>query len=72
MSIYFKWTTEHHAPKLGNDQLQVFDLTVTTKQLLLLRHNKGFERLSIQSAQINNTGMRISHGTEYAIVTSQS
>jgi hypothetical protein len=43
-----------------------------SKQLLLLRHHKGFERLSIQPAQINNTGMRISHGTEYAIVTSQS
>jgi hypothetical protein len=41
---------EHHAPKLGDDQLQVFDLTVASKQLLLLRHNKGFERLSIQSA----------------------
>jgi hypothetical protein len=50
----------------------MFDLTVASQQLLLLRHHKGFERLSIQSAQINNTGMRISHGTEYAIVTSQS
>ena len=50
----------------------MFDLTVAIKQLLLLRHNKSFERLSIQSAQVNNTGMRISHGTEYAIVTSQS
>src|ERR1700679_3166314 len=64
--------TEHHAPKLGDDQLQVFDLTVASKQLLLLRQNQSFERLSIESAQVNNTGMRISHGTEYAIVTSQS
>jgi hypothetical protein len=50
----------------------MFYLAVATKQLLLLRHYKGFERLAIQSAQINNTGMRISHGTEYATVTSQS
>src|SRR6202167_1443395 len=70
-SDFFALGTEHHAPKLGNDQLQMFDLTVASKQFLLLRHHKGFERLSIQSAQINNTGMRISHGTEYAIVMSQ-
>jgi hypothetical protein len=69
---FFALGTEHHAPKLGNDQLQMFDLIVASKQLLLLRHHKGFERFSIQSAQINNAGMCISHGTEYAIVTSQS
>jgi hypothetical protein len=38
----------------------------------LLRQNQSFECLSIELAQVNNTGMRISHGTEYAIVTSQS
>jgi hypothetical protein len=35
----------------------MFDLTVATKQLLLLRDHKSFERLSIQSAQINNIGI---------------
>jgi hypothetical protein len=50
----------------------MFDLTVASKQLLLLRYHKGFQRASIQSAQINNAGVRMIHGTEYAIVTSQS
>ncbi len=48
------------------------NLTVARKQLLSLRHHRSFEGLAIQSAQINNAGMRISHGTQYATITSQS
>ncbi len=33
--------------KLGDDQLQVFDLAVAAEQLLLLGKDKGCERLSI-------------------------
>jgi hypothetical protein len=47
----------YHAPQLGDDQLQMFDLVVAAEQLLLLcaqltqlRDDKGLRRLSIQCA----------------------
>ncbi len=39
---------EHHPSQLGNNELQMLDLTVTAEQLLLLRNDEGCECLSIE------------------------
>ena len=64
----------YHAPQLGDDQLQMFDLAITAEQLLLLRtqftllrYDQSFERRSIQCGQISNNSASPIHATEYAI-----
>ena len=39
--------TEHHAPQLRDDELEVFDLAVAAEQLLLLCKDECCERLSV-------------------------
>src|SRR5271157_1728483 len=53
--------TELHAPQLGNQQLQMFDLTLMGEQLLMLRNDQRLQSRWIQQLQVRQCYRRSSH-----------
>ena len=71
MSDLLALLAKHHSTKLGNDQLEMFDLTGVAEQLLSLIQCQGQQRFAIQLAQIGCFICGSHHGKEYATCTSQ-